>query len=140
MFTFSRTRLFATLIAALTLGLAMTLANGVPPETTAFVRTLAPMVFGAGLAQWLLFPVFARLDGGKGLAVDIALWVALVALAGAFAGTLILPGAGTVLGPMVTLSLPLKSPVAALIYALGAAFGIGLIHRAKARASVKPTV
>lgn len=132
MFTLSRPRFFATLIAAVTLGLAMTLANGIPDETGAFVRTLGPMLFGAGLAQWLLFPLFTRLGGARGLALDMILWAALIALAGLFAGTLILPGAGTILGPMVTLSLPLQSPLAALVYAVGATLGLSVIRRAKA--------
>lgn len=138
MFTFSRPRLFATLIAAATLGLAMTLANGIPPETTAFARALLPMLVGAGLAQWLLYPLFARQGGGRGVALDVLLWAALIALAGLFAGTLILPGAGSILGPMVTLSLPLQSPLAAAIYALGAVLGIRLIRRAKAPALLQP--
>ena len=132
MFTLSRPRFFASLIAAVTLGLAMTLANGIPDETGAFVRTLGPMLFGAGLAQWLLFPLFTRLGGARGLALDMILWAALIALAGLFAGTLILPGAGTILGPMVTLSLPLQSPLAALVYAVGATLGLSVIRRAKA--------
>ena len=138
MFTFSRSRLFASLIASVTLGLAMTLANGIPTDTGAFVRTLGPMLFGAGLAQWLLYPLFTRVTGQGGGVVDVVLWGAVIALAGLFAGTLILPGAGTVLGPMVTLSLPLQSPLAALIYALGATFGIRLIRRTKARTLVQP--
>ncbi|WP_118151302.1 hypothetical protein [Pseudotabrizicola alkalilacus] len=138
MFTVSRTRLFATLIAATTLGLAMTLANGIPSDTGAFVRTLGPMLFGAGLAQWLLFPLFTRIAGGRGLLLDVILWIALIALAGFFAGTLIMPGAGTVLGPMVTLSLPLQSPLAAAIYAMGATLGITLIRRDKSRALLQP--
>ncbi|MFN4154476.1 MAG: hypothetical protein ACK4HF_07465 [Paracoccaceae bacterium] len=138
MFTFSRTRLFATLIAAATLGLAMTLANGIPPDTGAFVRTLGPMLFGAGLAQWLLFPLFARVAGGRGLLLDAILWVALIALAGLFAGTLILPGAGTVLGPMVTLSLPLQSPIATLVYAFGACLGLTVIRRARTGTPLQP--
>ncbi|NEX47993.1 hypothetical protein [Pseudotabrizicola algicola] len=132
MFSYSHSRLLAALVAAATLGLAMTLANGIPPEPGAFVRSLAPMLAGAALAQWLLFPLFARRAGGRGVALDAALWVALIALAGLFAGTLILPGAGTILGPMVTLSLPLQSPLAALVYLAGAAFGIRLMRRARA--------
>ncbi|MFN4130060.1 MAG: hypothetical protein ACK4GC_09625 [Paracoccaceae bacterium] len=139
MFSYSHTRLFAALIASVTLGLAMTLANGIPPDTSAFARTLVPMLFGAGLAQWLMFPLFTRHSGGWGLVLDVILWVALVALAGFFAGTLILPGAGSILGPMVTLSLPVQSPIAALIYALGASFGIRLIRRDKARAPLPPS-
>ena len=126
-----RTRLAASLIASATLGLAETLAYGISSETGAFVRTLVPMLFGAGLAQWLLFPLFTRQPGRRGLVLDVALWLALIALAGLFAGTIILPGAGTILGPMVTLSLPLQSPLAALIYGVGAASGIMLIRRAK---------
>jgi uncharacterized membrane protein YeaQ/YmgE (transglycosylase-associated protein family) len=132
MFTYSRARLFATLIASATLGVAMTLANGIPPETGAFARALLPMILGAALAQWLLFPLFARHGGGKGMALDVALWGALIALAGLFAGTLILPGAGTILGPLVTLSLPLQSPLAAVVYGLGAGLGLWLMRRAKA--------
>ncbi|MDO8885062.1 MAG: hypothetical protein U0934_18465 [Pseudotabrizicola sp.] len=139
MFTVSQVRIFATLVASATLGLAMTLANGIPPDTSAFVRTLLPMMFGAGLAQWLLFVQFARKPGMFGLGLDLALWLVLIALAGLFAGTLIMPGAGSVLGPMVTLSLPLQSPLAALIYALGAALGIGLMRRDKARALLQPS-
>jgi len=138
MVTFSRSRMFATLIAAATLGLAMTLANGIPSDTVAFVRTLGPMLFGAALAQWLLFPLFTRIAGGRGLLLDVLLWIALMGLAGLFAGTLILPGAGTILGPMVTLSLPLQSPLAALIYAMGATLGITVIRRDKSRALLQP--
>ncbi|TGD67130.1 hypothetical protein EYC08_00160 [Tabrizicola sp. WMC-M-20] len=68
MFRFSRSRLLATLIAAATLGLAMVLANGIPPETAAGVRALLPMIVGAGLAQWLLFPLFARREARWGWA------------------------------------------------------------------------
>ncbi|MDR7124161.1 hypothetical protein [Pseudotabrizicola sp. 4114] len=138
--TVSRSRLFATLIAAATLGLAMTLANGIPPDTWAFVRALGPMLFGAALAQWLLFPLFTRVAGGRGLLLDVLLWIALMGLAGLLAGTLIMPGAGTILGPMVTLSLslPLQSPLAALVYVMGAALGITLIRRDKSRALLQP--
>jgi len=138
MFTYSHTRLFVTLVAAATIGLAMTLANGIPPDTAAFARSLLTMVFGAGLAQWLLFPLFARKSGIAGVALDVALWVALIALGGLFAGTLVMPGAGTILGPMVTLTLPLQTPLAALIYGVGAATGISLIRRDKARALLQP--
>ncbi|TGD43160.1 hypothetical protein EEB11_10010 [Pseudotabrizicola sediminis] len=129
MFRFSRSRLFATLIAAATLGLAMVLANGIPPETAAGVRALLPMIVGAGLAQWLLFPLFARREGAVGLGLDVALWLALMGFAGLIAGTLVMPGAGTILGPLVTLSLPLQSPGAALVYGVGAALGLTLIRR-----------
>lgn len=132
----SRHRLIATLIAAATLGLAMVLANGIPPRTADLLRALVPMIFGAGLAQWLLFPLFARREGAIGLALDTALWLAGIALAGMIAGTLVMPGAGTILGPMVTLSLPLQSPLAALVYALGAGLGLSLIRRAGSRAGL----
>ncbi|MDO9639326.1 MAG: hypothetical protein Q7J44_12375 [Pseudotabrizicola sp.] len=138
MFEMSRPRLIATLIAAATLGLAMVLANGIPPEPRALIRTVVPMILGAGLAQWLLFPLFTRREGAVGLALDVALWLGHIALAGLFAGTLVMPGAGTILGPMVTLSLPLQSPVAALVYALGAALGLRVIRRARFAALATP--
>ncbi|TGD67129.1 hypothetical protein EYC08_00155 [Tabrizicola sp. WMC-M-20] len=64
-----------------------------------------------------------------GLGLDVALWLALMGLAGLIAGTLVMPGAGTILGPLVTLSLPLQSPGAALVYGVGAALGLTLIRR-----------
>ena len=132
MFTFSRTRLVASVIAALTVALAMILANGLPPDLASLVVGVGPMLVGAALAQWLLFPLFNRRAGGAGLALDLALWLGMVGLAGAVAGTLVLPGAGTVLGPLVTLSLPVQSPLAALIYLCGAALCLWLIRRDRA--------
>lgn len=131
MFTVSRTRVLATLIAAATVGLAMLGANGIPVDATALLRAVLPLPVGAALAQWLLFPLFARYDGGKGVALDILLWGGLIGLSGVFAGTLILPGAGTLLGALVTLSLPMQSPLAAAVYAFGATLGLWLMRRAK---------
>ena len=129
MFTFSRTRLFASISAALTVALAMILANGIPPDPLALVVGVGPMLVGAALAQWLMYPLFNRRAGGIGLVLDLALWLAVIGLAGAFAGTLVLPGAGTVLGPLVTLSLPVQSPLAALIYLCGAALCLWQMRR-----------
>ena len=127
----AKLRLLCALCAASMLGVAMTLANGIPPNAADAMRTLAPMILGAGLSQWLLFPLFARRSGAGGVALDVALFAGMIALAGGFAGTLVMPGAGTILGPMVTLSLPLQSPLAAVAYALGAVGLIRAIRRAK---------
>jgi hypothetical protein len=129
MMQFSKRRLFVTLLAAVTLGVAMIVANGIPPDATTLVRALGPMILGAAIAQWLLFPLFARRSGGLGIVLDVGLYAAQIAFAGGLAGTLVMPGAGTILGPMVTLSLPLQSPLAALVYALGAASAIWSIRR-----------
>ncbi|WP_103335266.1 hypothetical protein [Pseudotabrizicola formosa] len=131
MFQMSRSRGLATLVAAASLGLAMVLANGMPPRPADVLWALVPMVFGAGLAQWLMFPLFARRAGAVGVALDLALWLAMIGLAGLVAGTLVLPGAGTILGPLVTLSLPFQAAGAALVYGVGAALGLTLIRRSK---------
>lgn len=125
-------RLLSTLNAAVTVGLAALLPADLPPTGAELLGALAPLVAGAALSQWLLFPLFARRPAPVGVLVDVALWFAMIGLAGIFAGTLILPGPGTVLGPMMTLSLPIQSPLSALVYGLSAGLGLWLIRRAKA--------
>jgi hypothetical protein len=127
----SQTRLLCALAAAVTTGAAVVLADGLPPDVPTFASAVVPMAFGAGLAQWLLFPLFARRPAPAGLLLDAALYVALIALAGLFAGTLVMPGAGTILGPILLLSVPLRAPLAALAFVAGAVFAIWSIRRAQ---------
>ncbi|MBN2630971.1 MAG: hypothetical protein JXR75_10585 [Rhodobacteraceae bacterium] len=117
-----------TAVTMATAGLAVFHDQGLPEDYWLFLKTLLPMVFGAGLSQWLLFPLFARKPGILGWMLDILTFALVVALAGLIAGTLLLPGPGTILGPMVALSLPASSPLAALIYAVGAV-SVGVLAR-----------
>ena len=134
----SRIRQSLVALTFLTMAAAMTLANGVPPDLAAYLWGTLPMALGAGLAQWILFPLFARRPGRLGLAQDAALFVAVMALGGMLAGTAVIPGAGTLLGPLVTLSLPLQSPLAALVYLLGGALVIRACRRARSANLLQP--
>ncbi|GEM_PF-4168193 len=130
MLTPATTRWIVTALTMATAGLAVFHNQGLPEDRWLFVKTLLPMLFGAGLSQWLLFPLFARKSGTLGWMLDILTFALVIGLAGLISGTLLMPGPGTVLGPLVALSLPASSPLTALIYAVGAVAVVVLARRA----------
>ncbi|MFN3845446.1 MAG: hypothetical protein ACK4RZ_06440 [Paracoccaceae bacterium] len=126
-----RARIIAPAIAAATAGLALVVGEGIPGDLAVFAKTLAPILFGAALSQWLLFPLFARKPGALGWMLDGLAFLSVIALSGLFAGTLLMPGIGAVLGPLVALSLPARSLLTALTYLAGATSVIALIRKTK---------
>lgn len=87
------------------------------------------MGFSAGLAVWILWPLIGRRPGKAGVAVDILLALAAIALGGAIGGTLIQPGAFTVIGAISALLLPAAHPAAATLHALALAATLFLARR-----------
>jgi hypothetical protein len=125
----ARLRLIASVVSAATAGVTAAVVAPLPDGWAVTLRSLLPILAAAGLAQWLLTPLFARRPGRIGLAQDAGLMLFVIALAGGLAGTLLLPGAGVLLGPLLALMLPLQSPLAALIYGMGALLIVRLLRR-----------
>ncbi len=132
MASIARTRIIVALITAATSGLALVLGEGIPADLQVFLRTFAPTLFGAALSHWLLFRFFGRKSGVLGWVLDALAYVMVIALSGLIVGNLLLPGVGTVLGPVLALALPARHPLAALAYLAGAAVTIALIRKAQA--------
>ncbi|MFN7223261.1 MAG: hypothetical protein ACK4MS_04540 [Paracoccaceae bacterium] len=129
----AKARVTVMFITAATAGLALAVGDSVPNDLWFAAKTFGPILFGAALSQWLLFPLFSRRPGGLGWLLDGLAYVAVIALSGLLAGTLLMPGVGTVLGPIIALSFPTQSVPAALIYLTGSITVITLIRKAKAR-------
>lgn len=87
------------------------------------------MGFSAGLAVWILWPLTGRRPGKAGVATDILLALAAIALGGAIGGTLIQPGAFTVIGAISALLLPAAHLVAAALHALALAVTVFLARK-----------
>lgn len=89
---------------------------------------------GGGAASWLVFPWLARNSGWTEVVADLFKVGFAIGLAGAIAGTLLVPIIGTVTGIGQTLMLPIQYPKLALVYAFGAAAAL-VLARAKAASS-----
>ena len=83
----------------------------------------------AGLAIWILWPLFARKPGWTGIALDAVLIVAAIALGGAIGGTMLQPGAFTILGAISALLLPLAHFGSAALHVAAAAITIVFARR-----------
>lgn len=90
---------------------------------------VALAALGAGLGVWLLFPLFGRRDGAAGMAIDLGLFLLALILGGALAGTLVQPGAFTVIGMVSALLLPASSALAAVLHGMALALALHLARR-----------
>ena len=90
------------------------------------------MGFSAGLAVWILWPLMGRRPGKAGIAADVLLTLGAIILGGAIGGTLIQPGAFTIIGAISALLLPLAHPVAASSHVI-ALIAILFLARRKAQ-------
>lgn len=90
---------------------------------------VALATLGAGLGLWLLFPRFGRRAGWAGMAIDLCLFLLALILGGALAGTLVQPGAFTVIGMVSALLLPASSALAAVFHGLALALVLNLSRR-----------
>jgi hypothetical protein len=95
------------------------------------------MGLGAGLAVWILWPLMGRRPGRTGIAADALLALGALILGGAIGGTLIQPGAFTIIGAISALMLPLAHPAAAACHAIAL---IAILFLARRKAQTPPTV
>ena len=86
---------------------------------------------GGGAASWLVFPWLARNSGWAEVVADLFKVGFAIGLAGAIAGTLLVPIFGTVLGIGQTLILPIQYPKLAFVYAFGTAAALALARAKK---------
>lgn len=105
------------------------LAISIAGEGRLDVMALALAAFAA-LGQWIVHPLLARKTGVAGVAMDIAICLLGLAIAGALAGTLLAaPGWGTILGLRAAIALPLSSGIGFLAVSMAIATTILLARR-----------
>lgn len=87
-------------------------------------------IISAASASFIFFPYLGRRVGLAGVFQDIGIVAVGVLVASVIAGSLILPGAGTILAPFIFCAAVIKSPLLGGIVVIGAA-SVMLLSRIK---------